>query len=77
MIDAETARTHPQRNCLTSALTGKDIPELDCPGRGWNWRMATSSFWPATGLQSVAEEDLASILDETSSHLKAATSRRR
>jgi serine/threonine protein phosphatase PrpC len=48
MIDAEAARTHPQRNCLTSALTGKDIPELDCPPGGWNWRMATSSCWPAT-----------------------------
>jgi serine/threonine protein phosphatase PrpC len=67
MIDAEAARTHPQRNCLTSALTGKDIPELDCPPRK---RLELEDgdiiVLASDGLQSLAEEDIASILDSLS-----------
>ncbi|MGR3322545.1 MAG: PP2C family protein-serine/threonine phosphatase [Pseudooceanicola sp.] len=31
LIDAESGRTHPQRHCLTSALTGENVGEVDCP----------------------------------------------
>lgn len=31
MMDAETGRNHPQRSCLTSALTGDPLAEVDCP----------------------------------------------
>lgn len=31
MMDAETARGHPQRGCLTSALVGAAINSIDCP----------------------------------------------
>ena len=34
VMDAETARNHPQRNCLTSAITGGKIPRVDCPDSG-------------------------------------------
>lgn len=30
-MTAQTARTHPHRHCLTSALTGRSIPRIDCP----------------------------------------------
>jgi len=70
MIDAETARTHPQRNCLTSALTGKDIPELDCPARRLDLEDGDIVVLASDGLQSVAEEDIASILDKAS-HLES------
>lgn len=30
-ISEETARTHPQRSCLTSALVGAEINRVDCP----------------------------------------------
>jgi hypothetical protein len=63
MLDAEAARTHPQRNCLTSALTGKDIPELDCPPRRLELEDGDIIVLASDGLQSVAEEDIASILD--------------
>jgi serine/threonine protein phosphatase PrpC len=66
MIDAETARTHPQRNCLTSALTGKDIPELDCPERRLELEDGDIILLASDGLQTIAEEDLASILDAAS-----------
>jgi serine/threonine protein phosphatase PrpC len=64
MIDAEAARNHPQRNCLTSALTGKDIPELDCTGKRLELEDGDIIVLASDGLQSVAEEDIASILDE-------------
>jgi serine/threonine protein phosphatase PrpC len=70
MIDAETARTHPQRNCLTSALTGNDIPELDCPARRLDLEDGDIVVLASDGLQSVAEEDIASILDKAS-HLES------
>jgi PPM family protein phosphatase len=70
MIDAETARTHPQRNCLTSALTGKDIPELDCPARRLDLEDGDIVLLASDGLQSVAEEDIASILDKAA-HLES------
>ena len=66
MIDEEAARNHPQRNCLTSALTGKDIPELDCTGKRLELEDGDIIVLASDGLQSVAEEDIASILDETS-----------
>jgi serine/threonine protein phosphatase PrpC len=74
MIDAETARTHPQRNYLTSALTGKDIPELDCPERRLSLEDGDIIVLASDGLQALAEEDLASILD-ASSHLRGARNR--
>ena len=64
MMDEETARTHPQRNCLTSALTGKDIPELDCPERRMELEDGDIIVLASDGLQSVSEEDIASIVDE-------------
>ncbi len=30
MLDEETARHHPDRNCLTSVLMGAEIPKIDC-----------------------------------------------
>lgn len=30
LMDAETARTHPDRGALTSALSGQSIPKIDC-----------------------------------------------
>lgn len=64
MIDEEAARTHPQRNCLTSALTGKDIPEVDCPAKRLDLEDGDLVVLASDGLQTVAEEDIASILDQ-------------
>jgi hypothetical protein len=68
MIDAEEARNHPQRNCLTSALTGKDIPELDCTPERLDLEDGDIIVLASDGLQSLAEEDIASILDKMSDH---------
>ncbi|MEM1387528.1 MAG: protein phosphatase 2C domain-containing protein [Pseudomonadota bacterium] len=31
LLTEEAGRNHPDRNCLTSALRGEDIPFIDCP----------------------------------------------
>lgn len=66
MMDAETARTHPQRNCLTSALTGQDIPEIDCPTTRFQLEEGDIIVLASDGLQVLEEEDIASILHENS-----------
>jgi serine/threonine protein phosphatase PrpC len=68
MLGAEEARNHPQRNCLTSALTGKDIPELDCTPERLDLEDGDLIVLASDGLQSLAEEDIASILDKMSDH---------
>jgi serine/threonine protein phosphatase PrpC len=30
-MTADAARSHPHRHCLTSAVTGKSVPRIDCP----------------------------------------------
>jgi len=67
MIDEESARTHPQRNCLTSALTGKEIPEIDCTATRLDLEDGDLIVLASDGLQAVADEDIASILDRRAS----------
>lgn len=62
MIDAEEARTHPQRNCLTSALTGQAIPEMDCPARRLDLADGDMVVLASDGLQVVPQAELAAIL---------------
>lgn len=56
MMDAETARTHPHRNCLTSALTGQEIPEVDCPLRRMSLRAGDILLVASDGLQTLSDE---------------------
>jgi PPM family protein phosphatase len=62
MIDAEAARTHPQRNCLTSALTGQAIPEVDCPARRLELADGDIVLIASDGLQTLDEEVIAETL---------------
>jgi serine/threonine protein phosphatase PrpC len=62
MIDADAARRHPQRNCLTSALTGQAIPEVDCPEGRLALRHGDLVVLASDGVQVLAQSELASIL---------------
>ncbi len=62
MIDEETARTHPQRNCLTSALTGQAIPEVDCPARRLELRDGDILLVASDGLQTLSDARIAAIV---------------
>jgi serine/threonine protein phosphatase PrpC len=62
VIDAETARTHPQRNCLTSALTGQAIPEVDCPAGRVALRAGDVVLIASDGLATLDEARIAGIV---------------
>ncbi|MDG4647768.1 protein phosphatase 2C domain-containing protein [Roseibacterium sp. SDUM158017] len=64
MIDAEAARTHPQRNFLTSALTGQDIPEVDCPVGRFDLRDGDILLIASDGLQTLSDARIAEIVGE-------------
>ena len=34
-LDAEAAAHHPHRHCLTSAVTGSEVPRIDCPSKAF------------------------------------------
>ncbi|MDW4550647.1 protein phosphatase 2C domain-containing protein [Defluviimonas sp. D31] len=62
MMDAETARNHPDRNCLTSVLMGSAIPRID-------WGKAPVKLVPgdiviasSDGLQFLTDEEIQDIL---------------
>lgn len=61
-MDAETGRTHPQRSCLTSALTGEEIAELDCPAEGVELRPGDMVLVASDGILTLPEAKIATIL---------------
>lgn len=61
-MDAETARNHPQRNCLTSALVGGDIPEIDCPEDGIDLMPGDLVLAASDGLQYLPDAAIARVL---------------
>lgn len=64
MIDEETARSHPQRNCLTSALTGQAIPEVDCPPKRLDLIEGDVLLIASDGLQTLSDARIAEIVRE-------------
>jgi serine/threonine protein phosphatase PrpC len=62
LIDADAARSHPQRNCLTSALTGQAIPEVDCPEGRLDLREGDLVVLASDGVGVLAQSDLSTIL---------------
>lgn len=62
MMDAETARRHPDRNCLTSVLMGAPIPRID-------WDRAPVTLAPgdiviaaSDGLQFLDDDEIAHVV---------------
>ncbi|WP_227446535.1 protein phosphatase 2C domain-containing protein [Cognatishimia sp. F0-27] len=62
-IDAETARTHPQRACLTSALVGSAIARIDCPADPVPLCGGDIVLMASDGLDVLEDRDIAAILD--------------
>ena len=62
VIDAEAARNHPQRNCLTSALVGEEIPELDCPEDGFELEPDDVVLSASDGVQYLPDAGISAIL---------------
>lgn len=62
-IDAETARTHPQRGCLTSALVGGTINRIDCPEAPVALIPNDIVLLASDGLEALPVSDLRDLLE--------------
>ncbi|PWJ19342.1 PP2C family protein-serine/threonine phosphatase [Jannaschia seohaensis] len=62
MMDPETARTHPQRGCLTSALVGARINCIDCPAEPVALAEGDILLMASDGLAALAQGQVRQIL---------------
>lgn len=62
LMDAQTARNHPQRNCLTSALTGDEIAAIDRPANPLALRHDDLVLVASDGLEFLRGEGIEEIL---------------
>lgn len=64
MISAEDARTHPDRNCLTSALCGSPISHVDCPEAALDLAVGDIVVAGSDGLSFIDDERIREIVSE-------------
>lgn len=64
LMTAEQAANHPNRNCLTSALTGTEIPRIDTPPEGFALRGGDFLVVSSDGLQFLHDEEIAKLVSE-------------
>lgn len=57
-MDAETARMHPHRHYLTSAVTGQPIPKVDCPNEALDLQAGDIVILASDGLNVLGEARL-------------------
>ncbi len=62
VIDAETARTHPQRSQLTSAITGMEIDKIDCPDKALKLRPGDIVLVTSDGLLTLDDPQITRVL---------------
>jgi len=61
-ITAEEAASHPQRNCLTSAITGTAIAEVDCPDAPLDLNPDDILVLASDGLQTLPEPIIEALI---------------
>lgn len=62
LIDEDTARDHPQRNCLTSALIGEEIPVIDCPDEATTLAPGDIVIVASDGLQYLPHDQIEALM---------------
>lgn len=62
MIEPEAARNHPDRNALTSVLSGEQISKIDCPMEGIELREGDIVIAASDGLQFLDENAIVDIV---------------
>lgn len=62
IMTPEVGRTHPQRNCLTSAVTGQDIPKIDCPDMGVPLAPGDMVLLASDGLNVLPDEAIEALI---------------
>ena len=63
VMDAETARNHPQRSCLTSAITGGEIARIDCPDTGLTLMPDDIVILASDGINVLSDGHIREIID--------------
>ena len=66
LIDAEVAKTHPDRNCLTSVLIGTEIEKIDCPEMPFALAHGDIIVVASDGLQFLEDAAIQEVLDDNS-----------
>ncbi len=61
VLDPEMGKNHPDRNCLTSVLTGSEIPRVDC-GRSLRVEPGHIVIVSSDGLQFLSPDEIESIV---------------
>ena len=62
LMDPEVAKTHPDRNCLTSVIMGQRIAKSDCPVKPYQLKMGDVVVVSSDGLQYLGDEKIAKVL---------------
>ncbi len=75
-IDAETARDHPQRAILTSALTGGDVAKIDCPEDPADLVPGDVLLFASDGIAVLDVAEIAAILRRARRHRAQTLARR-
>ncbi len=62
LIDEETARDHPDRNCLTSVILGEKVARTDCPVKPFDIKVGDIVVVSSDGLQYLEDAKIQKIL---------------
>jgi PPM family protein phosphatase len=62
LLSESVGRNHPDRNCLTSALLGEDIPQIDCPEEPFKLKPGDLVIAASDGLQFLSNNRIQRIL---------------
>ena len=62
MLDAATAKDHPDRNCLTSAILGETVSRVDCPDDPFDLETGDIVVVSSDGLQFLEEREIERLI---------------
>lgn len=68
LMDEETGRAHPQRNCLTSAIIGQTLATIDCPDTPFTLEPGDVLLAASDGLQYLPDAGIEAILKRGARH---------
>ncbi len=61
-LDRETGLNHPDRNCLTSVLMGRDIPSIDCVQTPQRLQSGDIIIAASDGLQYLSDDQIEAVV---------------
>lgn len=65
LMDAEVGADHPDRNCLTSVLSGEDVPRVDCPEAPVELKDGDIVLVSSDGLQYLTNDEIEAVLTKS------------